>query len=193
MKKAKKQVARIARGPNRDLPLRYRGLAANLDERKILLAWGLEENEVYTQGQGAEDFTQCLWSFRGQPGELVIVSDMRIFGDTKAVVGLVAADLHARKITLRRLMPDGEITNPHVLVKQAEKAISNNRFLIRGRAKRVGAKGGAAKGFHERERRNARCAEDIVRRLVIRDGIRPTAKLLGKPFSRQILAKHYSD
>lgn len=193
MKKVKKRAGHKARREPETERVLSRGLAANLDERKILLAWGLKENEVYTQGQGAESIAECLWSFRGRPGQLVIVSDLRIFGDTKAIITMAMADLFARKIEVRRLMPDGEITNPHVLVKQAHAAIANNRFTVRGRAKREGAKGGAAKGFGEKARRDALCSPVIVRRLVAEFGIRMASRLLGgAPFSRNTLNRYYT-
>lgn len=198
MKKAKKRGGSKARQEPLSETLQRRGLAANLDEQKILLARGLKEHEVYTLGQGAETIAQCLWSIRGRrPAELLLVSDLRIFcadqeNPTKAEVTDAMAFLHANKIKVRRILPDGEEDNPHVLVKQAHRAVSNNPFLKRGRAKRVGAKGGAAKGFSEKAKRDAICAPHIVRALVAEFGVRWVAKRLGKPFSRGVLSRNYT-
>lgn len=197
MKKAKKRVARSAQREPETERVLSRGLAANLDERKILLARGLEDREVYTMGQGAENIAECLWSFRDRPGELVLVSDLRIFcadsaKPTKLEVTNAMAFLHARKIKVRRVLPDGEEDNPHVLVKQAHRAIANNRFTVRGRAKRVGKLGGAAKGFSEKAKRDAICAPHIVCALVAEFGVRWVAKRLGKPFSRGVLSRNYT-
>jgi predicted DCC family thiol-disulfide oxidoreductase YuxK len=194
MKKAKKRARPNTSTTQPAMPLLRRGFAANSEERDILLAWGLDPLEVYTIGDGAETFEQMDSSFRAPPrqqGELVLVSDLRILGDSKKAINKVLADLHDRKIAIRRLYPDKEVTNPHILTDEAFAALANNRFQVRGRAKRWGKKGGAAKGFHEKGRRDARIAEDIVRKLVIRDGIRKTAALLGKPFSRGVLTRHY--
>lgn len=199
MKKAKKRGGSKARQEPPSVTLQRRGLAANLDEQKILLARGLKEHEVYTLGQGAETIAQCLWSIRGRnPAELLLVSDLRIFcadqeNPTKAEVTDAMAFLHANKIKVRRILPDGEEDNPHVLVKQAHRTIANNRFTVRGRAKRVGKLGGAAKGFGEKERRDAICSPVIVRRLVAEFGIRMASRLLGgAPFSRNTLNRYYT-
>jgi hypothetical protein len=189
VKKVKKQAGPIAQPTVQVL---RRGLAANLEERDILLERGLEEREVYTNGQGAESFEECLWSFRDRPGELWLVSDLRIFGNSRVAILAVTKDLHERGITLKRIMPVGEITNPSELIEQALKAISGNRFKYHMQAQRTGKKGGAAKGFHEKKRRDERVAEEIVRKMVIELGIRRTAKILGKPFTRQTLDRHYT-
>lgn len=181
----------LTTGVQKPVGLLCRALAANSEERDLFLKIGYEENEIYTIGQGAENFEECLWSFRGRPGDLGLISDLRIFGNSRAAILAVMQDLYDRGITVRQYLPDSQITNPNILIENAIKAVSANRFAIRGRAKRVGKKGGASKGFHEKARRDARIAEDIVRALVIRDGIRKTAALLGKPFSRGVLTRHY--
>lgn len=191
MKKSRKLARLQTTDVQKPVGLLCRAFAANLDEKALFLKMGYEENEIYTHGLGAENFEECLWSFRGRPGDLGLISDLRIFGNSRAAILAVMQDLYDRGITVRQYLPDSQITNPNILIENGIKAVSANRFAIRGRAKRVGKKGGASKGFHEKARRDARIAEDLVRALVIELGIRKTAKILGKPFSRGVLTRHY--
>lgn len=188
MKKVKKQAGPIAQPTVQVL---RRGLAANLEERDILLERGLEEREVYTNGQGAESFEECLWSFRDRPGELWLVSDLRIFGNSRVAILAVTKDLHERGITLKRIMPVGEITNPSELIEQALKAISGNRFKYHMQAQRTGKKGGTAKGVSAWRERNDIAPEWLVRNMVAELGAKQTAALLENKISASTLGRKY--
>jgi len=69
MKKTQKLARLETTGVQKPVGLLCRAFAANLDEKALFLKMGYEENEIYTHGLGAENFEECLWSFRGRPGD----------------------------------------------------------------------------------------------------------------------------
>lgn len=167
------------------------GYAADKKQRDALIAWGLPSAMIFTSGEGAESLDEAVYKQRGRRGTLVIAGIGRVLGETKGAViaaankieraGLKMLDIAASEI----VTISGHIDRALAFVAGAARMKSNRR------AKRIGARGGEAKGVAAAARRNAILAHEIVLRLCDAPelSIKRVAELLGPPFSASTLRR----
>lgn len=171
-----------------------KGFARNLEEEAALKASGVKS--VYVIGRGTETLDNLIKACRGERGELLLATDLRIFGSKRKEImaamdkiesaGLKVVDIREPKTSQSKLID-------FALGKTAGDA----RSLSAGKTLKVaGKKGGKRKAEVQELRRAAVAHPDVVRRLCECDLIpwREKVRILGgKPFSTAGLRRMYLD
>lgn len=162
------------------------------EQHQAALDAGLPARAIYVEGRGAETFETCLASFRNG-GTLGLVGGLRVLGTARKVIVERVLALKAKGVVPYDL--DSGERDETKLLNDAICKINGGRALGEdpGHAKRIGAKGGSAKGAKAQERRNAIMAEEIVARLWQAKELtgRKTAEILGPPWSESTLRRKY--
>lgn len=148
---------------------------------------------IYVEGRGAETFDACLAQFRGA-GRLGLVGGLRVLGSSRVMIMARMRDLKARGVTCFDL-DTGEADEIELLNAAIQK-INGQRALGEDprRPRRIGAKGGRAKGVAAQRRRDAIMNQDIVRRICMHPKLSwedREAILGGAPFSASTLRRLY--
>lgn len=155
---------------------------------------GKPERCVYIEGRGAETFEQCVASFRNG-GTLGLVGGFRVLGASRKNIMARIRELKKRKIVPYDL--DSGSTDQVELLHTAIGQIAGARQLRNDprQPKRLGKKGGEAKGRNAAAKRNAILQEDIVRRLCTHPKLNweDRAQILGENFSQSTLRRLYGD
>lgn len=170
-----------------------RAFCRNKEQATWLLKHGLPEKAIYQDGRGAENLDECIASFRGRPGKLVIAHDLRVFGDSKREVAATMARLEKAHIRVVDISHPGDVTVSEML-HRANQAIAGYRFRDRRMARKRGSEGGTAKGLAE-ERARAGIAPDwLIRNLVAEQEISWPIKIrvLGGKISQSTLRRKYA-
>lgn len=169
-----------------------RGFSKSKDDTTWLLNHGLPDKAIYQDGRGAETLEECLASFRGRAGKLLIARDLRALGASKRDVAASMAKLEKAKIRVVDIAHPGDTTIAE-MVQRASVAISGSRFRDRRAATRMGARGGLCKGVGSQLAREAHAPRWLVDRIVdCRDIPWPLKlELLGEHFSESTLRRHY--
>lgn len=169
-----------------------RGYCRNKEQAAWLKSHGLLEKAIYLQGRGAEDLDECLASFRGRVGKLVIATDLRAFGESKKDVAAAMARLERARIRVVDISHPGDTTIAE-MVQRAQVAISGYRLRDRRAARRLGRAGGLGKGVGAQNLREGLVPTWLVDRIVDTREIRWAlkAELLAPHFSQATLRRHY--
>lgn len=169
-----------------------RGFCRTKDQAAALRGYGLTDKAIYVDRRGAEDLEQCLASFRGRPGTLVIAPDLRVFGASKAAVAAIMARLERAEIRVVDAIHPQDQTIAEML-QRAFKAISGSRFRDRRTARRRGRHGGLAKGQTAQAARDGAVPPELVARIVQNQEIAWRVKLALLPgFSESTLRRRYA-
>lgn len=170
-----------------------RGFCHTADQEAGIVAYGVPARAVFQADRGAETIENCLASFRGRPGTLVLAQDIRAFGDTRRDVADIMARLEKAKINVIDLTHREDVTVSQMLAR-AYQAIACNRFVgDRQRARRVGRKGGIVTGRAHADKREIFASKELVDRIVDCREI-PwdlKAELLAPHFSKATLRRQY--
>lgn len=174
------------------LPMLSIGFCTDIAGEEKLHAAGVER--IWRRGNGNESLDDAVFEFRGRPGAIVLVDDLRVFGTTQR-------DILAKASEITRKTPDKapieiiDLTHPdedvHMLVARALRAL-HAAAPIRNRrtARRRGRQGGLAKAQAAEAARATRIAPDIARRLCAsRLTWKEIAEILGMPIST--VQRHY--
>lgn len=169
-----------------------RGFARNKDEAAWLKKHGVPDKAVYQIGRGAEDLDECLVTFRGRPGKLIIAHDLRVFGQTKKIVADTMARLEKTRIRVVDISHPGDVTVAEML-HRALVAISGYRFRDKRTARRRGRDGGRGKGLAAEQARAGLAPDWLIRNIVAETAIAWAVKvrILGDKFSASTLRRHY--
>lgn len=178
--------------PNK-LTLLTIGFCKDLEGEAKLKAAGIER--IWRLGNGAESLADAIYDFRGRPGTLAVVDDLRIFSpnDSNYEIAAVCARLTRIEIDLV------DITQPELIMpelqERARKALHASRPMPNHRtARRRGRQGGLAKAAAAEAARTVRIAPDIAQRLWSLKEITQKAKLwvLGKGFTLSSCQRHFT-
>lgn len=169
-----------------------RAYARNKEQAQWLKSHGLPDKAIYLQGRGAEDLDECLASFRGRVGKLIIAHDLRVFGEAKKDVAAVMTRLEKARIRVVDVSHPGDTTIAE-MVQRASIAISGTRFRDRRTAKRMGRAGGLGRGIGAQNLREGFAPTWLVNRIVDAREIRWPLKveLLAPHFTQATLRRHY--
>lgn len=170
--------------------MELRGFSRNRDETDWLKKHGLPDKAIYQAGRGAEDLDECLASFRGRPGQLVIARDLRAFGETKREVAATMARLE--KVNIQVLdISHPEDTTIAEMMHRASVAISGYRFRNRKTARRRGREGGLCGGIAALESRARIPVDSLIRNIVRETDIDWQTKARVTGISKATLRRHY--
>lgn len=168
-----------------------RGFSKDKGETAWLLKHGLPDKAIYQAGRGAENLDECIASYRGRVGKLLVAHDLRIFGETKKMVAEVMTRLETARIRVV------DISHPHdttiaEMMQRASVAISHSG-LDKKTAKKRGRKGGLGKGVGALIARESHVPTDFVDRIMDCTEIcwRLKLEILGPQFSASTLRRHY--
>ena len=169
-----------------------RGFARNKDQTDWLMRHGLPDKSIYQDNRGAESLDECLASFRGRVGKLVIATDLRAFGASKKDVADAMAKLERSRIRVVDISHPGDVTVAE-MIQRANVLISGARFKDRRAARRMGAKGGLGRGIGAQALREGYAPAWLVDRIVDHSEISWPVKreLLAPHFSESTLRRHY--
>lgn len=169
-----------------------RGFAKAKDEVDWLKKSGLTDKAIWLDGRGAENFDECLASFRGRPGQLIIAHDLRVFGESKRDVAAAMAKLEKAKIEVVDLAHPEDTTVAEKL-HRASVAISGYRFRDRRTARKRGRDGGLANGAAAQEFRSGIAPDWLVRNIVAEQSIawKIKVRVLDGNFSEATLRRRY--
>lgn len=170
-----------------------RGFCRNKEQEADILAHGVPARAIFMADRGAETLEQCIASFRGRSGTLVISHDLRVFGGTKRLVADVMEALEKGGIKVT------DLTHPYhttvsQLVQHANVMISGARFQgDRPRARRQGRAGGLRKGHAAWNLRDKIAPRWIIDRIVDERRIPWDVKqdILEPHFNKSTLRRHY--
>lgn len=155
---------------------------------------GKDPRSIYVEGRGAETFESCVASFRNG-GRLCLVGGLRVLGSSRTTIVERVRILKSKGI-IPFDMDTGQADETELLNAAIQK-INGQRTLGEDprRPRRLGAKGGTAKGVKSKERRDAIMAEEIVRRLCSHPKLSwdDRAEILGPPWSATNLRLHYGN
>lgn len=172
-----------------------KGFAVNEDQEAVLREHGLKPSAIYPLGRGEEDISAVVRSFRGQPGEIAVAADLRIFGSRRKEILAVTANLERAGLKIV------DVTRPDQSLSQLidyalGKTAGDARWLgAKKTAKSTGRRGGKAKAVVQELRRAAIAHEDVVRRLCAHPKLTwkdREAILGGKPFTVATLRRRYT-
>lgn len=170
-----------------------RGFAKTKDDTAWLLKHGLPEKAIYQDGRGAENLDECVASFRGRAGKLVIARDLRAFGDTKKDISAAMARLEKAHIRVVDISNPADVTVAEML-HRANQAIAGYRFRDRRTARKRGGEGGRAKSAAEAQARAGIAPDWLIRNIVAESEIPWPAKIrvLGGKISQSTLRRRYA-
>ena len=171
-----------------------RGYCRHRDNCAAIKAAGVDDKALYLEGRGAETLEQCIASFRGRPGRLLIAPDLRVFGAAKKDVAEVMARLERAHIRVEDIAhpEDGTIAE---MMQRASVLISGTRFRDRRTARRRGREGGLAKGESLVQARAQIAPDWLLRNIVAEEALSWPAKLrlLDGRISEATLRRHYRE
>ncbi len=158
-----------------------------------LTAAGLTDKETYVNGRGSESLSACIASLRGQPGEIVIAADLRIFGESRKAILDTLAMLERLQITVRDVAH--KETSQPAMMDRALTALANYSKWKGDSKKQAknGRQGGKARGLIAALKRAEKMPDDAVRRLTCSLGETVTWKLIAHVtgLSTATLRRHY--
>lgn len=162
------------------------------EQHQAAVTAGIPERNIYVEGRGAETFETCLASFRAG-GTLALIGGLRVLGTSRKVIVDRVLALKAKGVIPYDL--DTGERDETKLLNAAICKINGGRALGEDprHARRIGGKGGTAKGVKSQERRNAIMAEAIVGRLwrFPKATGREVAEILSAPWSESTLRRKY--
>lgn len=161
-----------------------------------LTAAGVTDKVTYINGRGAESLSACVAAFRGEPGELLVAADLRVFGESRKAILDTLAMLDRMKITVRDVAH--KETSQPAMMDRALTALANYSKWKGGSKTQAknGRQGGKLKATWQNMRRAEKVPEDVVRRLCACPKLTwkdCEAILGGKPFSAATLRRHYAE
>lgn len=142
-----------------------RGFCTDERDRDALYKIGIPAQDVWMQGRGAENFAECLESFRGRPGQLVLASDSRILGGTRGSIMKAFGELEAIGVRVKDITHPEDRTMSDLMQRGIRSANKNGFFMNHRKARRRGSMGGIAKAANAAARRQAGISDDIARKL----------------------------
>lgn len=170
-----------------------RGFCRNKEQEADILAHGVPARAIFMADRGAETLEQCIASFRGRSGTLVISHDLRVFGGTKRLVADVMETLEKTGIKVTDLTHP-QHTTVIQLVQHANIQISGARLSgDRPRARKQGRAGGRRKGELAWNRRDEMAPRWLLDRIVDHRDVPWSVKeqLLTPHFTQATLRRHY--
>lgn len=170
-----------------------RGFCRNKEQEADILAHGVPARAIFIPDRGAETLEQCIASFRGRPGTLVISHDLRVLGSTKRLLAEIMAQLEKLTIKVSDLTHPQDTTVTE-LVQRANVLISGSRLSgDRPRARKQGRAGGRKKGEYAWNRRGEVAPRWVIDRIVDHRDIPWDVKvqLLQPHFTKSTLRRHY--
>lgn len=121
-----------------------RGFCVNREFVPAFNAYALPDKLIYVEGRGAEGLEQCLSSFRGRPGKLLVAPDLAIFGESKKAITETMTRLDKARIQVVDIIHPQDESQFQMLAR-AHRRIDGRRFPDRRRAQRLGRLGAKAK------------------------------------------------
>lgn len=167
--------------------------SANPAQIAALEDMGWQDRFIMQEGRGMETLAARVKSFRDHPGTLVIVSEGRVFGESKKAILAAAKMIEAAGLTVVDYShPEHTLLSEHI--EFALKAISGNpRFRNRRAQRRTASKGGAATASKAEAKRDDLIRGDILSNLIARAGLslRALEKALNHPLlNLSALSRH---
>jgi hypothetical protein len=165
------------------------------EQHQAAIAAGKPERSIYVEGRGAETFDACVAAFRNG-GTLGLVGGLRVLGTSRKAI-MARVDV----LKSKGIVPYNLETGERDGMKLLDAAIATING-VRGmgldprRPRRIGAKGGKAKGMAAAKRRDAILQEAIVRRICTAPELnwKRRAEILGgSPFSESTLRRLYEE
>jgi hypothetical protein len=162
------------------------------EQEAAALKAGRSPRDIFVEGRGAETFLACVEAIRGR-GTLGLVGGLRVFGGSRKLVMEKVRVLRERGITPYDLQTgvddQAELLHQAITKIAGARAMQNNRHY----PKRIGRRGGMAKGVAHQKRRNDQIDEEIVKRLCAHPNLSwgDCALILGKGFSESSLRRLY--
>ncbi len=171
-----------------------RGYATNIAQETALRGAGLHAKNIYLRGRGAETLNECIRSFRGTPGQILVASDLRIFGSKRKEILSVTDTIEAAGLKLKDINNDTATLSKLIDIAIGKTAGDARRNGAGKSVKAAGRKGGKTKAECQDLRRAAVAHEDVVRRICQAEELswRRKAWILGPLFSPATLRRHYS-
>lgn len=169
-----------------------RGYAQDKGQADWLRKHGLPDKAIYQRGRGAEDLDECIASFRGRVGKLLVAHDLRVFGLTKKEVAATMAQLEKGRIRVVDISHPGDTTIAD-LIHRASVAIQATGLNSRRAAKKLGRKGGLGKGVAAYLLRESLAPTWLIDKIMDSTDIAwPTKiELLSPHFKESTLRRHY--
>lgn len=170
-----------------------RGFCRTKEQEADILAHGVPARAVFMADRGAETLDQCIASFRGRPGTLVISHDLRVFGGTRRQVAEIMAQLESLAIKVTDLTHPQDVAVSQML-HRANVLISGARLSgDRPRARKQGRAGGRRKGEYAWNKRDELAPRWVIDRIVDHRDIPWAVKkqLLAPHFTQATLRRHY--
>ena len=186
------QKRHVPANPAQLLTGEVRGFCRNKADREKLLSFGLTEKQTFMLGQGAENLAECIITYRGRAGWIVLPEDLRAFGDSKREIAAQSAELEKANIRILNLAaPDDTTYSAHV--QRAQMKVSGARLQGKRTARRIGRLGGIGKGEAALAARKAADPNGLIERIVNDHEIswRIKARLLGDVCSLSTARRHY--
>jgi len=170
-----------------------RGFCTNKEHLPAMRAYGLPDKLTWVAGRGAESWEQCLASFRGRPGTLLVAPDLRVFGASKKAVAAAMAQMERARIRVVDIIHPQDETVAEML-HRAGALISGGRFPDRRTARRRGRTGGLARGAAAEQSRSVTAPDWLVRNIATDPALSwaTRVRLLDGKFSESTLRRHYS-
>lgn len=170
-----------------------RGFCRTKEQEADLEAHGLLPRAIFMADRGAETLEQCIASFRGRAGTLVISHDLRVFGGTKRQVAEAMAQLEKLNIKVTDLTHPQDTTVADML-HRANVLIAGARLSgDRPRARKQGRAGGRRKGENAWNRRDELAPRWLLDRIVDHRDVPWAIKvqLLQPHFTESTLRRHF--
>jgi len=166
------------------------GFCTDKDQESRLLASGVPADRIYMLGRGLENLSWAISWLRQRGGILKIATDLRIIGATRRTLMLGLKALEMAKVKIVDVSRAGAGLSE--LIHAALLCISNARFIgDRRKARRVGAKGGEAKGVSAWIARNEIAPRWLIENMVAMFGAVKTATALNNKISASTLRRKY--
>lgn len=164
------------------------------EQHQAAIDAGKDARMIYVEGRGAETFETCVASFR-DGGRLCLVGGLRVLGSSRTTIVERVRILKSKGIIPYDM--DTGLTDETELLNAAIQKINGARALGEDprRPRRMGAKGGIAKGMAAQKRRNDILRDAIIQRICAAPELTWTrrAEILGEGFSESTIRRLYGD
>lgn len=180
------------KSPTGELPTQVLtvGFCVDAEQEAALVADGV--TRVWRLGRGLEELRWAISWLRGQAGILKVAGDFRIFGETRAKMMKTLAEVERAGIVAVVDVANPEDVTLAERIKRGLVAISNARFSNNPRkARRLGAKGGEAKGAAAWIARGDIAPNWLIANIVAAVGAVRAALILENKISASTLRRRY--
>ena len=128
--------------------------------------FGIPDKDIYVEGRNGEGIEALLMSLRGGRDELYIAADLRVFGAGRNEILGVIFQLEDKRVPVHDLAHPEDKDRLSLMLKRALGEVAKYARWRGSKkdARRVGAKGGKAKGASQESKRAEIARPDVIER-----------------------------